>query len=185
MKTADAGPGLATVADYRATPEGGRYQLINGEIVMAPSPSRYHQEIVVNLVLLLETHVRSQGMGRIFAAPFDVHLGEHDVLQPDLVFVSSEQRAILADDGAHGGPALVVEVISPSSAHLDKTYKREVYAAAGVGEYWLIDPHLRQIHVYEFARDRAKPVRLVDEDETFESPSLPGLAISAAAVFRQ
>jgi Uma2 family endonuclease len=185
MKTADADPRPMTVEDYRATPEGARYQLISGELVMAPAPSRYHQIIIGNLYLLLRTYLAAHSIGEAYVSPFDVYLTEHDVFQPDVVFVSTERLSILADDGARGGPDLVIEVISPSSAHADKTSKRDTYATAGVREYWLVDPHLRLIHVYDFAQNRTKAVRLVDEDETFESPLLPGLTIPPAEVFRE
>jgi Uma2 family endonuclease len=90
---------------------------------------------------------------------------------------------MLADDGVRGAPDLVIEVVSPSTAQLDKTAKRRVYARSGVKEMWLVDPVLRQIHLYDFARDPAKAVRIVDEDESFGSPLLPGLTISATDVF--
>jgi Uma2 family endonuclease len=80
---------------------------------------------------------------------------------------------------------LVVEIVSPSTAQLDKTSKRRVYVRAGVKEMWLVDPLLRQVHVYDFARDPAKAVRLVEDDETFESALLPGLTIAAADAFKR
>ena len=176
---------LLTVEDYRATPEGSRYQLVEGELLMAPAPNRFHQRIITNLVLLLGAHSRAAGIGDVYIAPFDVYLGENDVYQPDLIFVSKERLHILADDGAHGAPELVIEVISPSNAQLDKKRKRGVYARTGVKELWLVDPILLQIHLYDFAKNATKAVRIVDEDESFETPLLPGLIIPAAEVFRR
>jgi Uma2 family endonuclease len=176
---------LLSVEDYRATPEGTRYQLVEGELLMAPAPNRFHQDIVWNLSQILGQFLRGHPVGKAYIAPLDVYLGEHDVFQPDVIFVSNGRRHILADDGAHGAPDLVIEVVSPSSAQLDKKRKRGVYARVGVKELWLVDPILLQIHVYDFARDVAKAVRLVDEDETFECAILPGLTIAAADVFRR
>ncbi len=176
---------LLTAEDYRATPEGSRYQLVEGELIMAPAPNRFHQEIITSLVILLANHARARCLGKVYAAPFDVYLGEHDVVQPDVVFVSNERQHILTDDGAHGAPDLVIEVLSPSSAQLDKKRKRGVYARAGVKELWLIDPILLQIHLYDFAREVAKAVHILDEDESFETPLLPGLTIAAADVFKR
>jgi Uma2 family endonuclease len=176
---------LLTVGDYRATPEGSRYQLIDGELIMAPAPNRYHQEIVWNLMRILDRHLVQHQTGRAFVAPFDVFLSEHDVFQPDVLFISKDRENILADDGAHGAPDLVIEIISPSNAHLEKTAKRAVYARTGVKEFWLVDPHLQQIHLYDFAANPAKFVRIVDEDETFETATLPGLVVAAAEVFKR
>ena len=113
-----------------------------------------------------------------------MYLSEHDVVQPDVFFVSNANLSILADDGAHGPPDLVVEVLSPHTASLEKT-KLRVYARHGVKEQWLVDPLLRQIHVYEFQRNPAKATQLVDETESFATELLPGLAIQAEDVLRR
>ncbi len=176
---------LLTVEDYRSTPEGSRYQLVEGELIMAPAPNLYHQEIVGRLYRALVSHVEQHGLGRVFVAPADVYLSEHNVVQPDVLFVSKARENILGDDGVHGVPDLVVEVISPSTAQLEKTTKRRVYAQAGVKEMWLVDPLLQQIHVYDFVQNPAKPVRVIEEDETLESALVPGLSVRATDIFRR
>lgn len=177
---------VITVEDYRAMPEGPPYyQLIDGELIMSPSPNRYHQDIAGNVVRILDAFVRSQSLGRIYFAPMDVYLSDVDVVQPDVLFVSNANRHLLADDGIHGGPDLVVEIISPSNGQLEKRRKRPLYARHGVKEEWLIDPHLEQIHRYDFTSDVAKPVRVIDSEESFETPLLPGLVVNAADIFKQ
>ncbi|MGH8021081.1 MAG: Uma2 family endonuclease [Opitutaceae bacterium] len=176
---------LLTVDDYRATPEGSRCQLVEGELIMAPAPSRFHQEILWNLGQILGRYLASHRIGRVYFAPFDVYLGEHDVYQPGVIFISQDRLHILADDGAHGAPGLVIEVISPSTAQLDKKRKRGIYARAGVKELWLVDPILLQVHLYNFAEDPTRAVRILDEDETFESPLLPELTFAAAEIFKR
>jgi len=176
---------LLTADDYRATPEGTRYQLVEGELIMAPALNRFHQDILSNLHVLLTSHVRSKRLGKVYIAPFDVYLGDHDVVQPDVLFVSNERLGILQDDGAHGAPDLVIEILSPATAQLDKKRKRAVYARAGVKELWLVHPDMRQIHLYDFARDTMRAVRVLDDDESFDTPLLPELKIAAAEVFRQ
>ncbi|MGH8021025.1 MAG: Uma2 family endonuclease [Opitutaceae bacterium] len=185
MASAPAKAEPLTVEDYRATPEGTRYQLVEGELHMAPAPNRFHQDVVLNLVRILDAHVRTHRLGKVYVAPIEVYLGEHDVFQPDVLFVSNERSHVLAEDGLHGAPDLVIEILSPSNAQLDKRTKRRVYARVGVKELWLVDPILLQIHVYDFARDPNRAVRLVDEDETFETLLLPGLTIAAPEVFRR
>ena len=174
-----------TVEDYRATPDGTRYQLVEGDLyLMSPAPTLFHQDIAGNIYRLLQAHAEKLRLGHVFIAPADVYLSEHDVVQPDVFFVAAANESILADDGAHGPPDLVVEVLAPKSASLEKT-KLRVYARYGVKEHWLIDPTLRQIHVYEFARHPTKAVRLIDDDESFSSALFPDLTISAADLFRR
>jgi Uma2 family endonuclease len=152
---------------------------------MAPSPNLYHQEIVWNLSQILGRYIREHRIGRIYLAPCDVYLSEHDVVQPDLLFLSNTCEHLRQEDGLHGAPDLVIEVLSVSTSQLDKKSKRAVYARSGVKEMWLIDPILQQIHLYDFARNPVKAVRFVEDDETFESALLPGLTVSAAEVFKR
>lgn len=174
-----------TVEDYRATPEGARYQLVAGELIMAPSPNCSHQAITGNLYFLLREHVAKRGLGQVYVAPFDVHLSEHDVLQPDVLFVSAANAGLIHDDGVHGAPDLVIEVLSPATAQLDAKVKRRLYAKHGCKELWLVDALLTQIQIYDFARDAAKPTRLIAEHEKFTTRLLPGLSLAAAAVFKR
>jgi Uma2 family endonuclease len=185
MPPANLAAEMLTVEDYRATPEGTRYQLVEGELIMSPAPNTDHQRIVRNLSQLLCNHVTRHLIGEVFFAPFDVYLSDHDVVQPDLLFISQSNIAIIAADGIHGPPDLVIEVLSWSTAQLDKKRKRLVYARAGVKELWLVDPLLSQIQRYDFVRDTAKPVQLIEENETFATPLLPGLELSAAEIFKR
>lgn len=178
-------PLLMTVADYRELGEGPpHYQLIEGEILMSPAPNRYHQVILRNLGFILMRHLSAHPIGELYYAPFDVYLDDLNAYQPDIVFVSEARKEILQDDGAHGAPDLVVEILSPSTTRLDKR-KRNNFAKHGTREFWQIDPNLQQIQRFDFRRDQAKPVQIIDENDTFESPLFPGLAISAAEIFKR
>lgn len=185
MSPAHAATEMLTVEDYRATPEGTHYQLVEGELIMSPAPNRFHQDVVLNLIDLLRGYLRTHPIGRVYVAPFDVFLSDHNVFQPDVLYVSAANFPRFAEDGLHGAPDLAIEVLSPGTAQLDKKNKRRVYAQVGVKELWLVDPLLLQIQVYDFARDVAKPVRLIEEDETFTTLLLPGLAIAAAEIFKR
>ena len=174
-----------TVEDYRATPEGTRYQLVEGELhLMSPGPNLFHQDIAGNIYLLLRSHATKHRLGRVFIAPADVYLSAHNVVQPDVFVVSAANLSILAEDGAHGPPDLVVEVLSPHTTTLD-TRKLRVYAHHGVKEQWLVDPTKRQIQLYDFAREATKAVRLVNESDTLSSSLLPGLTLRAAEIFQR
>lgn len=177
---------LFTVSDYRAMPEGPPYyQVVEGELIMAPSPSSFHQDIAGNVFFLLRQHVLKHRLGKVCIAPLDVYLSDTNVFQPDVFFLSKASLPMLRADGVHGAPDLVVEVVSPSNGLLDKKRKRPIYAEHGVKELWLIDPTLQLIHRYDFAVDTAKPVRIVDSEESFETALLSGLAINAVEVFQR
>lgn len=185
MPSPTATPELLTVEDYRATPEGARYQLVEGGLIMAPAPNLFHQDIAGRFFFLITDFLRREPRGRAFIAPCDVYLSNHDVVQPDVLYVAKANYGVLKDDGVHGAPDLVIEVLSPATAQLDKKQKRRVYARAGVKEMWLVDPLLLQIQRYDFARDTVKPVELVEEHESMATPLLPGLSISAAEIFKR
>lgn len=176
---------LFTAADYREMPEDGkRYQLIEGELIMAPAPNTFHQFVQGNTHYILKAHLQRHPIGTVLGAPCDVYLDEHNVYQPDLLYLTREHANRIRDDGLHGAPDLVIEILSPSTAGLDRR-KRSHFAAAGTVEFWQIDPALRQIQRFVFAENRTKPVSLVDEPETFTSPLFPGLVLATAEIFRR
>ncbi len=173
-----------TVEDYRLLPETGpRYQLIEGDLFMAPAPDRFHQDIVGNLYHLLRTYLKKRPIGRVYTAPFDVYLDDINAVQPDVLFVA-KGNDILTAQGARGAPDFVVEVLSPKTAHLDKKSKRHVYARSGVNELWLIDPDTETIHVYSLQKDAEKPTKVYSARDTFTSPTFPGLKFKGSAIFK-
>src|ERR1700738_2881870 len=98
-----------TVENYKLLPETGpRYQLIEGDLYMAPAPNRFHQDISRNLEVALAIYLSEHPIGVLYDAPFDVYLSEIDVFQPDLLVVLNENRGILTDAGAEGPPDFVV-----------------------------------------------------------------------------
>jgi Uma2 family endonuclease len=174
-----------TAEEYRLMPETGpRYQLIEGELCMAPAPDRYHQDISRNLEFILLKYLEKNPLGVLYDAPFDVYLGRHDVFQPDICFISNERRSILTKAGAEGAPDFVVEILSPKASRLDKVPKKKGYAAAGVKELWIIDPARKTIDVFDFQRDADHPARSHSENATFTSSLFPGLKFRAAEIFR-
>lgn len=175
-----------TVEEYRTMPEGPPYyQLIEGELIMSPSPNWFHQTVAANVFTILRNYVDRNPIGVVRFAPIDVFLSKHTTLQPDVLFISAQNQHLIREDGIYGGPDLVVEVVSPWNAQLEKRRKRPLYSTHGVKEEWLIEPNLEQIHRYDFTTDIAKPVRIIDSDESFETPLLPGLIINAADVFKR
>ena len=167
-------------------PDDGRhYQVVEGELIMAPAPNRYHQEILSNLLFIFMSFLKKHRIGKVYPSPFDVCLDEINVLQPDILFVSNARRSVLTKAGAEGAPDLVIEILSPSNAALDRVRKRDVYARCGVAEFWIISPESRTVQVYRLQEDAAKPVLIRGEHETLESPLLPGLTIDLREVFAE
>jgi Uma2 family endonuclease len=110
-------------------------QIINGEEVMSPSPFLPHQRISNRLFVILSNYVNHLNLGEVFVAPLDVILeDEVNRLQPDVFFVSKQNKDIL-QDWVRGVPDLVIEIVSKGSVRLDTVIKKEVYERYGVREY--------------------------------------------------
>ena len=125
--------------------------------------------------------------GRVFLSPFDVVFSFHDVVEPDLVFVAPDQLDILTDKNVQGAPALVVEILSPSTRKRDERIKHRLYERTGVREYWLVDPELNVITIYRRAADgsfpRAAELTATGLD-TLETPLLPEWSLALPRLFR-
>lgn len=136
-----------TYEDYLNTPDDGqRYELIDGEIFVSPSPILLHQEAVAELLVRLRAYAKQQGAGKVILSPMDVRLDRDIVVQPDLVFVRKGSAADNPEEPRIvGSPDLLIEVLSPSNRSHDQVRKRELYARFGVPEYWIVDPIQRTI----------------------------------------
>ena len=173
-----------SVADYMSTPEGSRYQLLDGEMVLAAAPSTKHQDIVGFLYATILHFLTGRSIGRVFISPTDVVLSDHDVAQPDILFVSNERANIITPANIQGAPDLVVEVLSPSTEEYDRGYKLALYARHGVQEYWLVDPDAETVEVLALTDEGFAHAATYRRDETLTSSLLPGLAIELEQVFR-
>ena len=172
-----------SVADYMSTPEGSRYQLLDGEMILAAAPSTKHQDIVGLLYATILHFLSGRSIGRVFISPTDVVLSDHDVAQPDILFVSNERAAIITTANIQGAPDLVVEVLSPSTEEYDRGYKLSLYAPHGVREYWLVDPDTETVEALALTDEGFARAATYRRDGTLTSPLLPGLAIELEPVF--
>lgn len=121
-------------------------ELIDGQLIaMSPRPVINHNRIAFRIAYLFEKHLEGRTC-TVFSDGVDLYLTEKDRFIPDMMVVCD--RSKIHTDGVHGAPDLVVEVLSPSTAKRDRTYKREVYAKCGVREYWLVDPAGKSVEVY-------------------------------------
>jgi Uma2 family endonuclease len=137
--------GKLTYQHYVLFPDdGNRHEVIDGEHYRNPAPSTYHQLVSRRIQFQLYTQIELKKLGSIIDAPVDVHLGEFDEVQPDLVLVLETNR-IITPSKVKGVPDLLVEIISPSSQENDRVLKRSRYEMFGVPEYWLVDPFDHQL----------------------------------------
>ena len=176
-------PATLTYDDYLMTPDDERWELLRGELIMVPGPNTAHQRITLNLVRFLSAFVEENALGEVFISPYDVVLSRNNVLQPDLLFVSREQQSIITAANIQGAPALVVEVISPSTASKDRELKRAIYAENGVGEYWLVDPDSRTISVMSLHDNDFREVGTYGTGEVLSSPTLEGIVLDLTRIF--
>lgn len=172
---------VMSLAEFRALPQSSQpTELIDGELIVSPSPIDEHQQIIGSGYTLL---LRLTGRGKVRIAPLDVYLDEH-VVQPDIFWVSPEnERCRLDTDGYwYGPPDLCIEVISATSANRDHRRKYQLYEHHGVREYWIIDPTLRTIYVYSLQGSRFEEIGVFDSHADFHSPQL-ACEVSVASLF--
>ena len=172
-----------TYEDYLNTPEDKRYELLDGELIMVASPNIPHQRAERELAFQVIGFVKRHDLGVVLFAPTDVILSDTDVVQPDLLFVSHERAHIISHDAIHGAPDLVVEILSPSTAQRDLTFKRRLYAKHGVKEYWQVNIDDRRITVLSLGDNDYEVAAIYGSGETLTSPVLPGFALAIDEIF--
>jgi len=132
---------VLTYQDYLQMPDDrNRREILGGDLYVTPAPSPLHQRVLANLAEVLNQWVRARAIGKVFPSPIDVVLSQVDVVQPDLAYVSADRLQIVTGTGIQGAPDLVIEVLSRSTARLDRGHKMETYARFGVQEYWADRP---------------------------------------------
>ena len=170
--------------DLLAMPDDGRrYEIHGGELVVVPSPRLGHQIAAARLVALLEDYRRRAG-GLVVAAPFDVVFDEYDVAQPDVVFFRAERVHLLDPYAvAYAAPDIVVEVLSPSTADVDRGRKMRMFARHGVPEYWIVDPIGRQVEVHVLEGRAYRQAQAATGVDILRSVLLPDLTFGVAGLF--
>ena len=138
-----------TYEDYVDFPDDGRrHEILGGEHYVTPSPTPSHQAVSAELHFQLHAQVKQQRLGRVFAAPIDLQLSEHDIVVPDLVLVLANRERIVTSTKIRGIPDLVVEILSRSTRRHDRKLKKRLYERAGVPEFWIVDLAENQLEQY-------------------------------------
>ena len=156
-----------TEEDYYNLPEDVRAELIDGQIYYMAAPSRIHQEILMFLSKNIANYIDSKdGPCKIYPSPFAVKPFEDDnktIVEPDISVICNPGK--LTDRGCSGAPDWIIEIVSPSTASHDYIYKLNLYAKAGVREYWVVDPIEKSIYVYFLEKDRFKAKSYTFQDK--------------------
>jgi Uma2 family endonuclease len=159
-----------------------RLELIEGEIVVTPSPIPMHQIIIHRLAVLLDPPIVASGLGQVMEAPLDVYLDNRNVLQPDVVVLLHDRMDLIGPSNIEAAPSLAIEVLSPSTSGRDQGIKRDLYARFGVPEYWIVDPLARVVTIFSEPRNG----RYSQETQVFDvavSATIPGLSVDLATLF--
>jgi Uma2 family endonuclease len=160
-------------SDYERLPDEPRCELLYGRLYLTPSPTFLHQVLASLLLQKLDRLAREQG-GIVVAAPLDVALADHTVVQPDLLLLSAEGLRT-THRRVEGSPDLVIEISSPRTVRRDRGEKLRAYAEHGVKEYWIVDPAGRQV---EFLTNREGRFQVeIPLDGVYRSALLSGISL--------
>ena len=170
-----------TWSDYQQLPDDERWEIIGGEIFdMSPAPSMRHQSIAGELFFQLKNFFNGKPC-KPFIAPADVKLSDEDVVQPDLMVVCDPNQ--IKESHVEGAPALVVEILSPSTHGHDRKRKMALYARTGVKEVWLVSPLPPSIEVFLLDGKTYRFIGMYHLADDFKSPSFGELELDLKAVF--
>jgi Uma2 family endonuclease len=175
-----------TYQQYLDLPEmKARYSIVDGELVMAASPTPDHQTVQLELAVILVRFVREHRLGRMFVAPLDIVIRRDPLRtrQPDLMFISNARRYIIGRQVIEGGPDLVIEILSPSNTRRELEEKLQDYQVIGVREAWIIAPQGRTVEVLQLSPEHIERLGLYGLGDTIVSQVLPDLRLTVAEIF--
>ncbi len=178
--------GQWTYADYARLPDDTwKYEVIRGELHMTPAPTPIHQRAVLRIAAALDRFIRDANRGEVFTAPIDVILPDNlgTPVQPDILFLAAEHLERVKERWIEGPPDLVVEVLSPSNWVDDRRVKFDVYAQAGVPEYWIVDPDLRTVEVFVLDQGAYRLLDRFTPGVEVRSQLLPDFSIPVEEIF--
>lgn len=167
-----------TIEDIDALPDGVRAELVDGKIYYMASPGRTHQKLLHFFDKTIGNYIDSQnGECEVYPAPFAVFLNQDDItyFEPDIAVICDTSK--LDEKGCHGAPDWIIEIVSPGSKSMDYFTKLMKYQAAGVREYWIVNPAKQQILVYQFDDGQIKDVELYSFDEDIPVGIYQGFSI--------
>ncbi|WLD13314.1 Uma2 family endonuclease [Planctellipticum variicoloris] len=170
-----------TERDYFAADLEGLVELVDGCVEVLPMPTILHQLLVMFLAERLRQHL--QGKGLVVVAPCPIRLGKDHLREPDVFYLAPGRSKDVREvpDGAD----LVMEVVSPGvrNQQRDRFDKRADYAAAGIAEYWIVDPEGATVTVLTLDGETYREHGVFKAGETATSVLLPGLAVDVTELW--
>ena len=174
-----------TYQDYLLLPDDGkRYEIIDGELYMTPSPITRHQVISGRVHYVLMAYLETHPIGAVFAAPLDVLLTDVDVVEPDLLFIHNNGPAKVTEKNIQGPPDLVIEILSPGTAGRDRELKRKRYQHFGVREYWLVDPNQNTLEILQLNDGQLRRLSFATRPARLSSPLFPDLVLDLGWILK-
>jgi Uma2 family endonuclease len=165
-----------TYNDYAMLPDDGRcYEIVDGVLLMTPSPGSGHQRVDIALSFYLYQHVNMAGIGEAFSAPFDVELTPKKVFQPDLLVLLNANLSKITSTHAVGAPDLVIEIASQGTATYDRLSKYQAYEQAGVEEYWMVNTETRSVEIFILQAGTYQSQGIFQGKDTLCSQVVPGM----------
>ena len=178
-------PTKLTYHDFLLLPDDGkRYEILDGDLCVTPSPVTRHQLIVGRFHHHLMAYLEAHPVGTVFTAPYDVVLSDTDIVEPDLLLVLHTGRAVITERNVQGPPDIILEVLSPGTAARDRGLKRKRYERFGVREYWLIDPDDNILEMLAMQDERYVQVCRVAHPAECVSALLPGLVLDLGSLLK-
>jgi Uma2 family endonuclease len=171
-------------ADYYQLPEyeqNDLIQLIDGEAIISMPPTPRHQAIVGAILYLFMTTAKQRG-GKALLAPIELYLDEHNIYEPDVLYLTPDTKCKIEATRLTGAPELVVEVLSPRTARYDRQEKYRAYEQHQVSEYWIVDPVHEIVEVWQLVEGRFDRLGAYAGEDTFQSPVLDE-TVSVQAIF--
>lgn len=156
---------IYTSADYWNLPEGQRAELIDGKLYAMAPPNFTHQKISFSLARKIADYIdTNKGSCEVVPAPFAVNLDANDKtwVEPDISVICDKTK--ITEKGCKGAPDWVIEVVSPSTQSRDYLKKLWLYQNAGVREYWIVNPIMKNVQVYTFDKDESSTQFSFDDE---------------------
>ena len=177
---------LLTADDYErlTPPDNGNYELHNGKLITMASPLYPHQRLSNRLSYYLTGFVLNNRLGEVLTAPMDVYFDKNNVVQPDLLYISSERLNIIEDNRKiKGAPDLLVEILSDSNTTKEMNFKKHLYEDFEVREYWLINLKKQTLVQYENTAEGWIPRKILGINDTLNAIALPNFALNLNDIF--
>jgi Uma2 family endonuclease len=163
-------------------PPGVRLELVDGEVIVSPSPQPEHSYVDRALTHILWGHIDANDLGALYG-DVDTIMGEHDIRRPDLIYFAKQRLHLVGEKAMEGPPDLCVEIVSPTSGTIDRKQKFKQYEKAGVAHYWIVDPRARTIEGYKLVGQKYHAAGRAKNSETIRLPPFQKLTIKLAKLW--